>query len=76
MRLVANTQVDIPTPRGPFMRADAIAKDPTLFNGAVSPSWVRRNVPGKVKLGHSTCGWFRSDVEAFMESRKQESSAA
>jgi hypothetical protein len=69
-RLMKRTQ-EIPKPRGPFMRADAIAKDPTLFNGAVSPRWVLRKVPHKVKLGHSTCGWFREDVEAFIEERRQ-----
>lgn len=61
----------IPKPRGPFLRARVIAEDPTLFNKAVSPEWVLRNVPNKVKLGHSTVGWFRDDVEAFLESRRR-----
>lgn len=62
---------DVPLPRGPFMRAEAIAKDPTLFNGAVSAKWVLRNVPHKVSLGHSTKGWYRDDVEAFLASKRE-----
>lgn len=61
----------IPVPRGPFMRADAIARDVELFNNAVSPAWVRRNVPNRIKLGHSTVGWFRQDVEQWIQSRKE-----
>lgn len=61
---------EIPLPRGPFMRAWQIAEDPELFNGEVSTKWVLRNLPGKVKLGHSTCGWYRDDVLAFIASRR------
>lgn len=71
MKLLTSNEIAIPRPRGPFMRADAIARDVELFNGAVSARWVLRNVPGRVKLGHSTVGWFRSDVEQWIQSRKE-----
>lgn len=70
MKLLGDAEA-IPLPRGPFLRAEAIAKDAELFNGAVSPAWVRRNVPGKVVLGHSTVGWYRNEVVSFIESRRR-----
>jgi predicted DNA-binding transcriptional regulator AlpA len=39
--------------------------------GNVSPAWVRRNVPHKVTLGHSTVRWFEADVVAWLEMRRQ-----
>ena len=29
---------------------------------SVSPEWVRRSVPGKITLGHSTVRWYDDDV--------------
>lgn len=60
----------VPLPRGPFMRAWEVAADPELFNGKVGAVWVRRNVPNRVKIGHSTVGWYRNDVLAFIASRR------
>jgi len=41
-----------------------------LFNSAVSALWVRRNVPHKLVLGHSTVMWFEFDVQAWIETRR------
>ena len=38
--------------------------------GGVSDAWVRRNVPHKVELGHSTVRWFKDDVLSWLESRR------
>ena len=38
--------------------------------GGVSAAWVRRNVPHKVELGHSTVRWFKDDVLSWLESRR------
>ena len=69
LRLIPKSP-DILVPRGPFMRAWQIAEDPELFNREVSAKWVLRNLPGKVKLGHSTVGFYRDDVLAFIASRR------
>lgn len=68
MKLVPKSG-QIPLPRGPLMSPDAVATE--LFGGIVSAKWVRANVPGKVVLGHSTVGFYRDDVLAFIESRKE-----
>ena len=39
--------------------------------GKVSPEWVRRNVPGKLDLGHSTKRWFEADILAWLESQRE-----
>src|SRR2546430_13142860 len=39
----------------------------TLFR---SPAWVRRHVPGKVVLGHSTVRWFERDVRVWLEAQR------
>jgi len=41
-----------------------------LFNGTLSGAWVRRNVPGKLVLGHSTTRWFEYDVQAWIETQR------
>jgi predicted DNA-binding transcriptional regulator AlpA len=35
--------------------------------GGVSEAWVRRTVPGKVRLGHSTVRWFEADMRAWLD---------
>lgn len=51
----------------PLLDAYAVAD---LITG-VSPEWVRRNVPGKLDLGHSTKRWFTSDVLRWIQSRRE-----
>ena len=36
----------------------------------VSAAWVRRHVPHKLELGHSTVRWFEADVRAWLEARR------
>lgn len=57
-----------PPDRGRLLTADQVAAD--LFNGTVSPAWVRRNCPGKIVLGHSTVRWFERDVRVWLEGRR------
>lgn len=58
-----------PSDRGRLMTAREVAQD--IFRGAVSPEWVRRNVPGKIVLGHSRVMWYEHDVRDWIESRKE-----
>lgn len=67
-RLVSNGPPPAPIDRGPMLDAETIAS--RFFTNAVSPKWVRRNVPHKVTLGHSTVRWYEADVVAFVESRR------
>jgi len=52
-------------PQGPYMTARQIVDE--FFPGTgISPEWVTRNVPGRIKLGHRTVLWKRSAVEACL----------
>lgn len=62
-------QTGSPSPdRGRLMTAQEIARE--IFRGNVSPEWVRRKLPKKIDLGHSTKAWWESDVIEYIESRK------
>jgi predicted DNA-binding transcriptional regulator AlpA len=39
--------------------------------GGVSAAWVRRTVPGKIRLGHSTVRYYEHDVRAWIASCAQ-----
>jgi hypothetical protein len=43
-----------------------------IFCDAVSGWWIRRNVaPTKrIKLGHSTVGWYEQDVREWVDERR------
>ena len=56
--------VEPPVNRGRLLTAAQVAAE--LFNGTVSAAWVRRNVPHKVVLGHSTVRWYAGDVQAWI----------
>ena len=53
-----------PVNRGRLLTAAQVAAE--LFNDSVSTAWVRRNVPHKVVLGHSTVRWYAGDVQAWI----------
>lgn len=55
-----------PPDRGPLLTAQQVAK----IVGGVSTAWVKRTVPVKVRLGHSTVRWYESDVRAWLESQR------
>lgn len=55
-----------PPNRGRLLNAAEVAD----LIGGVSDAWVRRNVPHKVELGHSTVRWFKDDVLSWLESRR------
>lgn len=57
-----------PADRGRLMTAEQVAAE--LFSGTVSPAWVRRNVPGKIVLGHSTVRWYELDVRRWLAERQ------
>lgn len=52
-----------PPDRGRLMTPEQVAD----LVGGVSPAWVRRNVPHKVRLGHSTVRWYELDVQGWLE---------
>jgi len=54
----------LPTNRGRLLTAAQVAE--LLFSGTVSTAWVRRNVPLKLVLGHSTVRWYEFDVQAWI----------
>ena len=58
-----------PPDRGRLLSADQVASD--VFGGHVSPLWVRRNVPGKIKLGHVKRAWWEYDVRFWLETRSR-----
>jgi len=65
-----------PTPAGPppnrgrLLDAGQVAE---LIGGSkpVSEAWVKRTVPAKVRLGHSTVRWYELDVLAWLEERRE-----
>jgi hypothetical protein len=61
-----------PTNRGRLLTAAQVAAE--LFSGTVSAAWVRRNVPLKLVLGHSTVRWFEYDVQAWLTNQRSETS--
>lgn len=61
-----------PPNRGRLLAAAQVAE----LIGGVSPAWVRRTVPAKVCMGHSTVRWFESDVLAWLEGRRQAPTSA
>jgi len=65
---VEHPEVPTPTPRGRLLTAAQVATE--LFNCTVSAAWVRRQVPLKVVLGHSTVRWFEFDVQAWIETQR------
>ena len=63
-RSTEQQRVEPPADRGGLLTATQIAAE--LFNDSVSAAWVRRNVPHKVILGHSTVRWYAGDVQAWI----------
>lgn len=63
-----------PPARGRLLTAQQVADE--LLGGNVTAIWVRRHVPGKIRLGHSTVAWYELDVLAWVESRRASGPAA
>ena len=57
-----------PPDRGRLLTPAQVAAD--LLNGTVSPGWVRKHVPCKLRLGQSTVRWYEADVRAWLEARR------
>jgi len=57
-------RVEPPADRGRLLTAAQVAAE--LFTDTVSAAWVRRNIPHKVVLGHSTVRWYAADVQAWI----------
>ena len=57
-------RVEPPADRGRLLTAAQVAVE--LFTDTVSAAWVRRNIPHKVVLGHSTVRWYAADVQAWI----------
>lgn len=58
----------LPEHRGRLLDAQQVAD----LIGGVMASWVRRNMPGKLNLGHSTKRWWEADVLAWIQSRRED----
>lgn len=56
-----------PPDRGRLLTAAQVAD----LVGGVSAAWVRRHVPHKLQLGHSTVRWYESDVRGWLEERRR-----
>lgn len=61
-------RLDPPVNRGRLLTAAQVGAE--LFNGTVSAAWVRRNVPYKVVLGHSTVRWYATDVQLWISTKR------
>jgi len=59
--------IEPPPNRGRLLTPAQVA---ALIGGRVSAAWVRRTVPHKVQLGHSTVRWYEADVLAWLETRR------
>lgn len=62
------TPPEPPPDRGRLLTPQQVAD--VLFNGTVSAAWVRRHVPYKVVLGHSTIRWYEHDVRRWIDERR------
>jgi predicted DNA-binding transcriptional regulator AlpA len=51
-----------PPDRGPLLTPEQVAS----IVGGVTPAWVRRTIPGKLRLGQRTVRWYRDDVLAWL----------
>lgn len=60
-----NTPVPLPPDRGRLLTPQDVA----AIVGK-PPEWCRRNVPHKVRLGHSTVRWWEYDVRAWLEEQR------
>jgi hypothetical protein len=61
---------NVPRPASRVLFAGEIRE--RFFSGRVSEWWVRRNVAPahKIRLGHSTVGWFEADVVQWINDRR------
>ena len=64
--LARSTEQSVEPPADPGRLLTAAQVAAELFNGSVSAAWVRRNIPHKVVLGHSTVRWYAADVQAWI----------
>ncbi len=56
-------------PKGRLLTAAEISTE--VFRKHKTAEWIRRNVPKKIQLGHSSVMWYEADVWEFIESRKE-----
>ena len=59
--------VNPPPDRGRLITAAEVVNK---MGGGVKESWVRKNVPHKVVLGHRTVLWYEKDVDEWLESKR------
>lgn len=68
---------DFRPPRGPVVDAAWIVRhyhtDPDSGKPTRTEKWVRQTVPNKMRLGHSTVGWFQDDVVDYYEKMRRAS---
>lgn len=61
-----------PADRGPLLGPAQVA----AMIGGVSPAWVRRTVPGKLRLGQRTVRWHEYDVRDWIDGHEGNKSGA
>jgi len=66
--VLAPAVLAVPPDRGRLLTAAQVAAE--LFSGTVSAAWVRRTVPGKLRLGHSTVRYYEHDVRAWIAAQQ------
>ena len=69
LQLAGHDESRLPEDRGRLLDPQQVAD----LIGGVATSWVRRNMPGKLNLGHSTKRWWEADVLAWIQSRREDS---
>ena len=60
-----------PVSRGRLLNARQVAAG--VFEGLVSESWIRRNLPHKIKLGDSKQAavmWYEGDARAYLDAHR------
>ena len=65
----AKKRPKLPPDRGRLLTAEEVASD--IFRGAVTPLWVRRNVPHKVHVSHTIKMWFEDDVLRYANEMRE-----
>ena len=56
-----------PPDRGPLLSPSEVGE---LLGR--SAQWVRRHVPGKIRLGYNTIRWYEGDLRTWLEQQREE----
>lgn len=70
------TLASIPAPRRRIDAVGVVKEFFTMHDGRklVTDRWVRKTVPGKVRVSHSVVFWYYDDVVKWLASRQEKAS--